>query len=153
MAPPVLTDRLLRSWLRCKRRAWLDRHGPAERRQWSAHRALALDDLPLSAPLRDLSDGYKRRVALAVQLARSPDALLLDEPLAGLDWRARRETAAALAAAKARCCVLCVSHDLAELSPLVDGGAWSMAPGGKLRRAKWPPSKERKAAMGAVVGA
>ena len=44
MAPPVLTDRLLRSWLRCKRRAWLDRHGPAERRQWSAHRALALDD-------------------------------------------------------------------------------------------------------------
>jgi uncharacterized protein len=39
-----LTDRLLRSWLRCRRRAWLDRHGPAERRQWSSHRALALDD-------------------------------------------------------------------------------------------------------------
>jgi uncharacterized protein len=39
-----LTDRLLRSWLRCRRRAWLDRHGPAERRQWSSHRALALED-------------------------------------------------------------------------------------------------------------
>lgn len=39
-----LTDRLLRSWLRCRRRAWLDLHGPAEQRQWSAHRALALDD-------------------------------------------------------------------------------------------------------------
>jgi len=39
-----LTDRLLRSWLRCHRRAWLDRHGPAEQRQWSSHRALALDD-------------------------------------------------------------------------------------------------------------
>jgi len=44
MASLPLTDRLLRSWLRCKRRAWLDRHGPLERRQWSAHRALALDD-------------------------------------------------------------------------------------------------------------
>ena len=116
--------------------------------------ALALDDLPLQARLRDLSDGYKRRVALAVQLSRSPDALLLDEPLAGLDWRARRETAAALAAAKALgCSVLCVTHDLAELAPLVDGGAWSMAPGGRLRKAKWPPSKEKKSrGAGAVVG-
>jgi uncharacterized protein len=43
-APAVLTDRLLRSWLRCRRRAWLDRYGPPERRRWSAHRALALDD-------------------------------------------------------------------------------------------------------------
>ena len=42
--PPPLTDRLLRSWLRCRRRAWLDRHGPRERRQWSAHRALALEE-------------------------------------------------------------------------------------------------------------
>ena len=41
---PPLTDRLLRSWLRCKRRAWLDRHGPFEQRQWSAHRALALQE-------------------------------------------------------------------------------------------------------------
>ncbi len=41
---PVLTDRLLRSWVRCRRRAWLDRHGPAQERLWSAHRALALDD-------------------------------------------------------------------------------------------------------------
>jgi len=43
-ATAPLTDRLLRSWLRCRRRAWLDRHGPLERRQWSAHRALALDE-------------------------------------------------------------------------------------------------------------
>ncbi len=39
-----LTDRLLRSWLRCKRRAWLDRHGDAGQRLWTAHRALALSD-------------------------------------------------------------------------------------------------------------
>jgi len=44
METPPLTDRLLRSWLRCRRRAWLDRHGPPEARRWSAHRALALQD-------------------------------------------------------------------------------------------------------------
>jgi uncharacterized protein len=41
---PLLTDRLLRSWLRCKRRAWLDRFGDPEQRLWSAHRALQLDE-------------------------------------------------------------------------------------------------------------
>ena len=40
----VLTDRLLRSWLRCRRRAWLDRHGDPSTRLYSAHRTLQLDD-------------------------------------------------------------------------------------------------------------
>ncbi|MEA5399544.1 nuclease, partial [Synechococcus sp. BA-124 BA4] len=40
----LVTDRLLRSWLRCRRRAWLDRHGDPGQRLWSAHRALQLDD-------------------------------------------------------------------------------------------------------------
>lgn len=43
-ASAPLTDRLLRSWVRCRRRAWLDRHGPLEQRRWNAHRALALDE-------------------------------------------------------------------------------------------------------------
>ena len=47
-ANPALSDRLLRSWLRCRRRAWLDRHGPADLRRWSAHRALTLQDQLLS---------------------------------------------------------------------------------------------------------
>jgi predicted RecB family nuclease len=45
--PPVtelLTDALLRGWLRCRRRAWLDRHGPSTSRRWTAHRALALQE-------------------------------------------------------------------------------------------------------------
>ena len=44
MSAPPLTDRLLRSWLRCRRRAWLDHFGDASGRQWNAHRALALSD-------------------------------------------------------------------------------------------------------------
>ena len=42
-AANVLTDRLLRSWLRCRRRAWLDRYGDPAERQWTAHRNLQLD--------------------------------------------------------------------------------------------------------------
>ena len=43
-AANVLPDRLLRSWLRCRRKAWLDRHGDATKRRWTAHRNLMLDD-------------------------------------------------------------------------------------------------------------
>ena len=43
-AANVLNDRLLRSWLRCRRKAWLDRHGDPADRQWTAHRNLQLDD-------------------------------------------------------------------------------------------------------------
>jgi uncharacterized protein len=44
MPEQVITDRLLRSWLRCRRRAWLDRHGDSGQRLWTAHRALALSE-------------------------------------------------------------------------------------------------------------
>ena len=45
--------------------------------------------------------------------------LLLDEPLAGLDWRARMEVAETLKLLKKECTILVVSHDLRELTPLV----------------------------------
>ena len=45
--------------------------------------------------------------------------LLLDEPLAGLDWQARMEVAATLQLLKKECTILVVSHDLRELTPLV----------------------------------
>ncbi len=43
-------------------------------------------DLP-----ENLSGGQQRRLAIAVQLIRSPKILLLDEPTAGLDWSVRDE--------------------------------------------------------------
>lgn len=46
---------------------------------------------PLDTDPRALSDGFKRRLALAAQLIRGPGVLMLDEPLAGLDWEVRKE--------------------------------------------------------------
>jgi uncharacterized protein len=43
-ADKPLTDRLLRSWVRCRRRAWLDRHANPDDRLYTAHRTLQLDD-------------------------------------------------------------------------------------------------------------
>jgi len=101
--------------------------------------AVDLDHIPIQTPLSQLSDGYKRRVALAVQLARQPSLLLLDEPLAGLDWKSRADVAKVLGKLKKQCTVLAVSHDLRELVPLVDN-AWKMAPGGRLSPSEWPPA-------------
>ncbi|KAL3130860.1 hypothetical protein ABBQ38_000189 [Trebouxia sp. C0009 RCD-2024] len=105
-----------------------------------AHRvleAVGLKQIPVATPLQQLSGGYKRRVALAVQLVRRPAVLLLDEPLAGLDWKARMEVAETLKLLKKECTILVVSHDLRELSPLVDK-AWKMQPGGRLEASPWP---------------
>ena len=78
----------------------------------------------------ELSGGERQRVALARALARDPQALLLDEPLAALDARTRagatRELAAALRSAGVP--TILVTHDFAEAARLgdrvavVDGG-------------------------------
>lgn len=81
--------------------------------------AVGLRHIPLDTPLDHLSGGYKRRVALAVQLIRQPRLLLLDEPLAGLDWKARHDLVRVLDSLRHECTVLVVSHDLGELQSLV----------------------------------
>ena len=81
--------------------------------------AVGLRHIPLDTPLDHLSGGYKRRVALAVQLIRQPRLLLLDEPLAGLDWKARHDLVTVLDTLCKECTVLVVSHDLGEVQSLV----------------------------------
>ena len=39
----ALSDRQLRSWIRCRRKAWLDLHGNEKERLWSPHKTLQLD--------------------------------------------------------------------------------------------------------------
>ena len=92
--------------------------------------ACGLAGLPLSVPLASLSGGMQRRVALAVQLLRGPEVLLLDEPLAGVDWEARAELLPLLSLAAQRSCVLVVTHDTKQLLPLADS-VWRLE-GGQL---------------------
>ena len=39
----TITDKMLRSWIRCRRKAWLDEYGDTNLRRWSAHKTLQLD--------------------------------------------------------------------------------------------------------------
>ena len=71
-ADNALTDRLLRSWLRCRRKAWLDRHGDPAERRWTAHRNLLLvvqQEIAMGrpAPLGWISVAIKPGLATATQ--------------------------------------------------------------------------------------
>jgi energy-coupling factor transporter ATP-binding protein EcfA2 len=62
---------------------------------------------------RDLSDGQRLGLALAVQLAAGPRVLLLDEPTRGLDYSAKQRLTAVLARLAADgCAVLVATHDV-----------------------------------------
>lgn len=89
-------------------------------RIFNALQEVGLEALPLTTSPHDLSGGQQRRLALAVQLIRQPNLLLLDEPTAGLDWSMRRQLAALLAKLKTHWTLLIVSHDPAELIPIAD---------------------------------
>ncbi|KAG8384988.1 hypothetical protein BUALT_Bualt04G0175400 [Buddleja alternifolia] len=74
--------------------------------------SVGLTGIPLDKDPQSLSGGYKRRLALAIQLVQTPDLLILDEPLAGLDWKARADVVKLLKDLKKELTLLVVSHDL-----------------------------------------
>ncbi|XP_052195443.1 ABC transporter I family member 11, chloroplastic isoform X2 [Diospyros lotus] len=104
------------------------------------HRAITsvgLHGISLDKDPQSLSGGYKRRLALAIQLVQFPDLLILDEPLAGLDWKARADVVKLLKQLKKELTLLVVSHDLRELAGLVDR-SWKMEMGGVLKEEPLP---------------
>jgi ABC-2 type transport system ATP-binding protein len=78
--------------------------------------------IPLERKVGSLSGGQHTQVALAVALARRPELLILDEPVARLDPLARHEFLGTLMAAVAEegLSVLLSSHVIAELERVCD---------------------------------
>lgn len=102
-------------------------------------RALAMVGLDRSLGLRridQLSGGQMRRVVLAGLLARSPRAIILDEPLAGLDAESQRGLLSVLEDLRRTTglTVVVISHDFSGLETLcprtlhLAGGALAQAP-------------------------
>lgn len=87
-------------------------------------RGLAALDLELAAhgakPVRTLSGGMLQKVLLALALGADVSVLLLDEPTANLDARARREFLGALRRVPAGTTVLLASHRLADVEAVAD---------------------------------
>jgi ABC-2 type transport system ATP-binding protein len=89
--------------------------------------ALALErlraaEVPLDRKARRLSGGQRAQVALALAVAKRPEVLLLDEPLAALDPIARREFLRALleTAGSYGITVVLSSHLIGELARACD---------------------------------
>jgi cobalt/nickel transport system ATP-binding protein len=83
----------------------------------AALRAVGMADVAGRAP-HTLSLGQRRRVAIATVLAMEPELLVLDEPSANLDPRARRELVAV--AGDLPGTLLLVTHDLPLAAQLCD---------------------------------
>jgi ABC-2 type transport system ATP-binding protein len=94
-------------------------------RQWDsagARARLAALRIPADRPVSTLSGGQRAQVGLSLALAKRPQLLVLDEPVASLDPLARREFLASLteAVAEGDLSVILSSHLLHDLERVCD---------------------------------
>lgn len=101
------------------------RFGRAMNPSWDdavARERLAAAEVPLDRRAGRLSGGQRAQVALALAIAKRPDVLLLDEPLAALDPLARREFLKTLlaSASETGLTIVLSSHLVGELARVCD---------------------------------
>lgn len=90
--------------------------------QQMAEERLTMLDIPLNRRAGRLSGGQQAQVALALALAKRPDLMLLDEPLASMDPLARRNFLRVLISATAEdgLTVVLSSHIITDLERVCD---------------------------------
>lgn len=116
---PATVEELVRSG-RVARTGVLGRHRAPDRRAVDAAiEAVALGD-QRRLRVGELSGGQQRRALVARALAGEPDALVLDEPLAGVDRENQQALADTLSVLAERgATLIIVLHELGTLEPLV----------------------------------
>ena len=72
---------------------------------------VGLSEINLSMPPENLSGGQQRRLAVAVQLLRNPNIILLDEPTAGLDWSMKNDVRDLIKELKINNTIILVTHE------------------------------------------
>ena len=80
--------------------------------------ALGISAEDLRLPVRMLSGGMRRRIAIARALAVEYALLLLDEPFTGLDEANRRRAAALIRCRSAGKTLICATHNEADAALL-----------------------------------
>ena len=72
---------------------------------------VGLSKINLTDPPEKLSGGQQRRLAVAVQLLRDPNIILLDEPTAGLDWSMKNDVKDLILRLSADNSIIIVTHE------------------------------------------
>jgi zinc transport system ATP-binding protein len=102
-------------------RDWMNRRTRGDRS--AVREALATVGMleRIGDPVASLSGGQQQRVLIARALARRPDLLIMDEPMAGVDLVSQQAFADTLADLSAHgTTILLVLHELGPLAPLID---------------------------------
>ncbi len=111
---PLYSDMTVETYLTYRVRLKGERSLRVRKRVGEALEMCGLDEVSKTR-IRLLSHGYRKRVGLADALVQHPKLLLLDDPLAGLDVRQRKKTAAVLTTASSRAAIIITGHEIPEM--------------------------------------